>query len=212
MMMTNTLQIEKYLDELFINPKCELNYQTDYELLLAVMMSAQTTDKGVNKVNSILFKKYDTLEKLSLADIDDIKEIIKPIGNYNKKSENIINISKSLISKFNGKVPNTIEELETLKGVGRKTANVILGELFNIPSFPVDTHIIRVSNRLNLVKSKDPLVIENKLKKLFNKNDWIKLHKQLVLFGRYYCKAKNPSCVNCKLKNMCKLMCKVVEK
>ena len=212
MMKKNISQIENYLDELFINPKCELNYQKDYELLLAVMMSAQTTDKGVNKVNKILFTKYDTLEKLANANINDIKEIIKPIGNYNKKSINIINISKDLINKYNSKVPNTHEELETLPGVGRKTANVVLGELFNIPSFPVDTHIIRVSNRLNLVKSNDPLIIENKLKKLFNEENWIKLHKQLVLFGRYYCKAKNPSCLNCKFKKMCKEKCKVEEK
>ena len=208
----NTLIIEKYLDELFPNPKCELNYQKDYELLLAVMMSAQTTDKGVNKVNNILFKKYNTLENLSNANIDNIKKIIKPIGNYNKKSENIINISKILISNYNSKVPSTHEELEKLPGVGRKTANVILGELYNIPSFPVDTHIIRVSNRLNLVKSKDPIIIEKKLMKLFDKNNWIKLHKQLVLFGRYFCKAKNPSCSNCKLKNICQIMCKVREK
>ena len=212
MTKTNTSTIEKYLDELFPNPKCELNYDKDYELLLAVMMSAQTTDKGVNKVNNILFKKYNTLDKLSNANLNDIKEIIKPIGNYNKKSINILNISKDLINKYNSKVPSTHVELETLPGVGRKTANVVLGELFNIPSFPVDTHIIRVSNRLNLVKSKDPIIIEKKLMKLFDKNNWIKLHKQLVLFGRYHCKAKNPSCSNCKLKNICQIKCKVEEK
>ena len=212
MMKTNILQISNYLDELFIDPKCELEYNKDYELLIAVMMSAQTTDKGVNKVNRVLFKKYDSLEKLSNANIEDIKSIIKPIGNYNKKSENIINIAKSLINNFNGIVPKTHEELEKLPGVGRKTANVVLGELYNIPSFPVDTHIIRVSNRLNLVKSKDPIIIEKKLMKLFPKENWIKLHKQLVLFGRYHCKAIKPNCHNCKLNNICKEKCKVLEK
>ena len=204
MMKTNILLIENYLDELFKNPKCELNYHKDYELLIAVMLSAQTTDKGVNKVTNILFNKYNSLEKLANANIEDIKNIIKPIGNYNKKSYNIINIANDLINKFNGIVPKTHKELETLSGVGRKTANVVLGEIYNIPSFAVDTHIIRVSNRLNLVKSKDPLIIENKLKKVFKKENWIKLHKQLVLFGRYNCKAIKPNCNNCKLKDICK--------
>ena len=149
MMKKNTLLIEEYLDELFLNPKCELNYNKDYELLIAVMLSAQTTDKGVNKVTSILFNKYDSLEKLSNANIEDIKEIIKPIGNFNKKSKNIIEIAKILLDKFNGIVPKTHENLEILPGVGRKTANVVLGELYNIPTFPVDTHITRVANRLN---------------------------------------------------------------
>lgn len=203
MMKKNTLLIEEYLDELFLNPKCELNYNKDYELLIAVMLSAQTTDKGVNKVTSILFNKYDSLEKLSNANIEDIKEIIKPIGNFNKKSKNIIEIAKILLDKFNGIVPKTHENLEILPGVGRKTANVVLGELYNIPTFPVDTHITRVANRLNLVKSDDPLIIEKKLQKTFNKENWVKLHKQLVLFGRYHCKAIKPNCNNCKLKDIC---------
>ena len=203
MMKKNTLLIEEYLDELFLNPKCELNYNKDYELLIAVMLSAQTTDKGVNKVTSILFNKYDSLEKLSNANIEDIKEIIKPIGNFNKKSKNIIEIAKILLDKFNGIVPKTHEYLEILPGVGRKTANVVLGELYNIPTFPVDTHITRVANRLNLVKSDDPLIIEKKLQKTFNKENWVKLHKQLVLFGRYHCKAIKPNCNNCKLKDIC---------
>lgn len=204
MMKKNTLQIKRYLDELFENPKCELEYNKDYELLIAVMLSAQTTDKGVNKVTKILFSKYDSLEKLRDANLDDLKDIIRPIGNYNKKANCIKEIAKCLLENFNGIVPHTHEELETLSGVGRKTANVVLGELFNIPSFAVDTHIIRVSNRLNLVKSDSPLEIEDKLKKIFPKDEWTKLHKQLVLFGRYYCKAKNPECLNCKLKNICK--------
>ena len=160
--------------------------------------------KGVNKVTKILFSKYDTLEKLSSANIEDIKSIIKPIGNYNKKSLNVIEISKSLLNNFNGVVPRTHVELESMSGVGRKTANVVLGELFDIPSFAVDTHVIRVSNRLGLVKSKDPILIENKLKKIFLKENWNKLHKQLVLFGRYHCKAIKPNCSNCKLNCICK--------
>ncbi len=203
MMKKNILQINTYLDELYPNPLCELNYNKDYELVLAVMLSAQTTDKGVNKVTNILFSKYNSLEKLRDADIFELKNIIRPIGNFNKKSKNIKEISKSLLENYNGIVPKTHEELETLSGIGRKSANVILGELFNIPSFAVDTHVIRVSNRLNLVSSNDPLIIEQQLMNLFPRKTWNKLHKQFVLFGRYHCKAVKPDCLNCKLKNIC---------
>lgn len=203
MMKKNILLINNYLDELIPNPICELNYQKDYELVIAVMLSAQTTDKGVNKVTSILFQKYNSLEKLASSNIEDIKEIIKPIGNYNKKANNIIEISKILINKYKKQVPKTYEELEILPGIGRKSANVIRSEIYKIPSFAVDTHVIRVTNRLGLVKTKDPVIIEKELEKIFKKRDWIKKHQQLVLFGRYYCKAKNPDCKNCKLINIC---------
>ena len=203
MMKKNILLINNYLDELIPNPICELNYQKDYELVIAVMLSAQTTDKGVNKVTSILFQKYNSLEKLASSNIEDIKEIIKPIGNYNKKANNIIEISKILINKYKKQVPKTYEELEILPGIGRKSANVIRSEIYKIPSFAVDTHVIRVTNRLGLVKTKDPVIIEKELEKIFKKSDWIRKHQQLVLFGRYYCKAKNPNCQNCKLLNIC---------
>ena len=203
MMKKNILLINNYLDELIPNPICELNYQKDYELVIAVMLSAQTTDKGVNKVTSILFQKYNSLEKLASSNIEDIKEIIKPIGNYNKKANNIIEISKILINKYKKQVPKTYEELEILPGIGRKSANVIRSEIYKIPSFAVDTHVIRVTNRLGLVKTKDPVIIEKELEKIFKKRDWIRKHQQLVLFGRYYCKAKNPDCKNCKLINIC---------
>lgn len=202
-MKKNILLINNYLDELIPNPICELNYQKDYELVIAVMLSAQTTDKGVNKVTSILFPKYNSLEKLAGSNIEDIKEIIKPIGNYNKKANNIIEISKILINKYKKQVPKTYEELEILPGIGRKSANVIRSEIYKIPSFAVDTHVIRVTNRLGLVKTKDPVIIEKELEKIFKKSDWIRKHQQLVLFGRYYCKAKNPDCQNCKLMNIC---------
>lgn len=202
MIMMN--EIINYLDELFPNPHCELNYTKDYELLLAVMMSAQTTDKRVNMVTDVLFKKYDSLEKLSNADINDIIEIIKPIGTFNKKASNIINISKSLLSDKNGIVPNDREYLESLDGVGRKTTNVVLANLYNVPCIAVDTHVSRVSKRLGIAKEKDDvLVIEKKLNKKFPKDILCRLHHQLVLFGRYYCKAKNPLCDNCKLKDIC---------
>ncbi len=197
--------IIEYLDELFPNPRCELNYNKDYELLIAVMLSAQTTDKRVNMVTDILFKKYDSLEKLSTANINEIIDIIRPIGTFNKKARNIINISKSLLEEKNGKVPNDRKYLENLSGVGRKTTNVVLSNLYNVPCIAVDTHVSRVSKRLGIAKEKDDvLVIEKKLNKYFPKYKLNRLHHQLVLFGRYYCKAQNPNCENCKLKNKCK--------
>ena len=197
--------IIEYLDYLFPNPKCELNYNKDYELLIAVMLSAQTTDKRVNMVTDILFNKYDTIYKLKDADINDIINIIRPIGTFNKKADNIIKICERLINDTNGVVINDRSYLESLPGVGRKTTNVVLSTLFNEPVIAVDTHVARVSKRLNIAKEKDDVyVIEKKLNKFFSKDKLHRLHHQLVLFGRYYCKAKNPSCSNCKLKDMCK--------
>ena len=198
-------EIIEFLDKLFPNPKCELEYTKDYELLIAVMLSAQTTDKRVNMVTRVLFKKYNSLEELSNANIDDIIDIIKPIGTFNKKASNIISISKSLINEQNGIVPNDREYLESLSGVGRKTTNVVLSNLYDVPCIAVDTHVSRVSKRLGIArKNDDVLTIEKKINKKFPKNKLSRLHHQLVLFGRYYCKAKKPLCDTCKLKNICK--------
>ena len=204
--MTGSMKmIENYLDELFPNPRCELNYTKDYELLLATMLSAQTTDKRVNEVTKILFKKYNTLKALSQADINDVQNIIRPIGTYHKKAQNLIEIAKRLEKDYGGKLPNNREYLETLPGVGRKTANVVLSNIFNVPCIAVDTHVSRVSKRLNLAKEKDDvLAIEKKLTKKFKKEDLCKRHHQLVLFGRYHCLARNPKCENCHLKEICK--------
>ena len=198
-------KIIEYLDLLFPNPRCELNYKKDYELLISVMLSAQTTDKQVNKVTCILYKKYDSLEKLANANIDDIIAIIRPLGNYNKKASNIIEISKRLINDTNGVVINNREYLEGLPGVGRKTVNVVLANLYNEDVIAVDTHVARVSKRLGIAKEKDDvLTIEKKINKKFPKNKLGRLHHQLVLFGRYYCRSINPSCGECKLKDICK--------
>lgn len=204
-MTGSTKMIENYLDELFPNPKCELNYTKDYELLLATMLSAQTTDKRVNSVTAILFKKYPTVKDLANADIIDIQNIIRPIGTFHKKSQNLIEIAKRLDEDYGGKLPNNREYLESLPGVGRKTANVVLSNIFNVPCIAVDTHVSRVSKRLNLAKETDnPLQIEKKLNKKFKKEDLCKRHHQLVLFGRYHCLARNPKCNECKLKEICK--------
>ena len=197
-------EIIDYLDELIPNPKCELNYNKDYELLIATMLSAQTTDKRVNEVTEVLFKKYPNLEALRKSDINDIIKIIKPIGTYNKKAKNIIDIANKLKEK-NDIVPNDREFLESLPGVGRKTTNVVLSNIYNVPCIAVDTHVHRVSIRLGIAKKNDDVyTTEKKLSKKFKDYDLCRLHHQLVLFGRYYCKAINPNCENCKLKNICK--------
>ena len=202
--MKNKIIIE-YLDSLFPNPRCELNYNKDYDLVISVMLSAQTTDKRVNMVTEILYSKYNSLEKLSNAPLEDIINIIRPIGTFNKKAQNIIEISKSLLKDKNGIVPNDREYLESLPGVGRKTTNVVLANLFNETVIAVDTHVSRVSKRLGLAKdSDDVLEIENSLNKKFSSEELGKLHHQLVLFGRYYCKAIKPECSNCKLQSICR--------
>lgn len=204
--MTGSMnRIEDYLDEMFPNPRCELNYSKDYELVLAAMLSAQTTDKRVNMVTSILFTEYPNLKALSEASVDDIVEIIRPIGTFNKKASNVINIAKRLLEDYDGVVPNNREYLETLPGVGRKTTNVVLSNIFNEPCIAVDTHVSRVSIRLGLAKDgDDPFTIEKKLTKKFKKDDLCKRHHQMVLFGRYHCTARNPKCEDCKLKDICK--------
>lgn len=197
--------ILRYLDILYPNPRCELDYHKDYELLIAVMLGAQTTDKRVNMVTKELFSKYDSLDKLAVADIDDIKNIIRSIGNYCKKANAIITISKTLLDKYNGLVPPKRSALEAMPMVGRKTTNVVLSEWFKIPNIAVDTHVERVSKRLGIAKEKDSVLdVESKLKKKVPKDRWSKMHLQLVMFGRYHCTALKPHCDMCELKKICK--------
>ena len=197
--------IEKYLDEIISEPKCELDYFNDYSLLIAIMLSAQTTDKRVNEVTKVLFQKYPTLETLKDADYNDLKEIIHPLGNYTRKAFNVREIAKILCDEYEGKVPSNREILENLPGVGRKTANVFLAEYLNEPTIAVDTHVERVAKRLDLVNEKaNVLTIEKTLMENISKENWGKRHLQLVLFGRYFCKAKKPLCDECQLKKICK--------
>lgn len=201
-------RIFDYLDELFPNPKCELEYSSDFEFLIAVVLSAQTTDKKVNNVTKVLFSKYD-INSLKDASIDDLKNILKPLGMSDKKSLYIKNISRDLIEKYNGVIPNTIEELVKLDGVGRKTANLVLSTLYNKPYFAVDTHVSRVTKRLGLVPdSFNTLQIEKTMYKIVPKDRINRTHHQFVLFGRYYCKSINPMCENCKIKDICNRKCK----
>ena len=204
MMKTNVKPLLDYLDEILPTAKCELLYSKDYELVIAVMLSAQTTDKSVNAVTPILFKKYPTLAALYDAPLEDIEEIIKPIGLYKNKAKNLKGIVKDLVDRFNSVVPSDKEQLMTLPGVGNKTAGVIRAEIFRIPDLPVDTHILRISKRLNLAKKDDePIDVERKLKKIIPEERWIKSHHQLIHFGRYYCMARSPKCENCKISDRC---------
>ena len=198
-------EIYNYLDKLYDNPRCELNYQKDYELLIAVILSAQTTDKSVNKVTSVLFKKYPSIKALSEAPIKELESIIREIGTFHRKAIYIHEITQKLVSDGYDYIPNDRKYLESLPGVGHKSANVFLSNIYNVPALAVDTHVSRVSKRLGLAKEKDDVtIIERKLMKKIPKDKWIKLHHQLVLFGRYHCKAIKPLCDTCEIKNLCK--------
>ena len=197
--------ISSYIDSLFPDVKCELFYSKDYELVIAVMLSAQTTDKAVNNVTKSLFKDYPTLSAIKDAPLEDIEEHIKQLGLFKNKARNIKGIAETLIEEFNGVVPSDKDELQKLPGIGNKSAGVIRCEVFKIPDLPVDTHIIRISNRLGIAKKGDePIDIERKLKKIIPEESWIKSHHQLIHFGRYFCTARNPKCSECKLRNICK--------
>ena len=197
--------ILNYMNDLFPDAHCELNYTKDYELLIAIVLSAQTTDKRVNIVTKVLFSKYKTLEELISANIEDIEEIIRPIGTFKKKSIFIKEIATRLVEEQNGIVPNNRKYLETLSGVGRKTTNVFLSEFYKVPSIAVDTHVERVSKRLGLAKPSATVEeVEESLMKKINKEKWIQTHHQFIFFGRYHCKAINPNCKECQLKDICK--------
>ncbi len=193
------------IDKLFPNAGCELDYRTHFELLIAIVLSAQTTDKRVNIVTKDLFKKYGSASLLAKADFVDVKNLISSIGLANNKAKNIIALSNDIIDKFDGEVPNTFDELISLPGVGRKTANVMLVEAFKIPAIPVDTHVERVSKRLGFAPNNaDVLIVEEKLSKYIDKDKWIKAHHLFIHFGRYFCKASAPSCSVCPLYDKCK--------
>ena len=197
--------IENYLDELMPNPKCEINYTKDYELLIAVMLSAQTTDKRVNEVTEVLWNRYRTLESLKNANIEDLKIILRPLGNFNKKAVYTKGIAETIAHKYKGIMPRTRKKLESLPGVGRKTVNVVFSELNIEPQIAVDTHVERVSKRLELAKPDDDVIsVEKRLRRIFKRINWSKRHLQLVLFGRYKCKAISPDCKNCNLNSICK--------
>ena len=195
-----------YIYEMFKDAKCELNYNTLFQLLIADSLSAQTTDKRVNETTPLLFEKYKEIKDLAYADINEVKQIIKPIGMTNTKAKNIIGIAKDIHEKYNDEVPSDVEKLLTLPGVGIKTVNVMLAEGFKIPAFPVDTHVNRVAKRLKYAYISDDVNdVERKLKKKIPREMWIQMHHSMIFFGRYFCKAVAPRCNECKLKEKCRV-------
>ena len=204
-MMTMIDKLLNYLDELFPNPQCELLYKCDYQLLMAIVLSAQSTDKRVNSVTPIIFSKYKTLSDLKNAKLSDLESIIRPVGSFRKKAYYLKEIARRLVDEFDGVVPVDREVLESFPGVGRKTVNVFLAEFYGFPAIAVDTHVERVSKRLKLAYLKDSVLdVERKLMKKIPKDRWARFHLQMVLFGRYYCKALKPLCKRCPLKEFCR--------
>ena len=185
------------------NPTTELRYRTPYELLVAVVLSAQATDKSVNLASAPLFQKYDTPEKMAKLGVAGVERYIKTIGLYRNKAKNVVELSRLLVEKHGGEVPTTREELEALPGVGRKTANVVLNTAFGQPTMAVDTHIFRVANRTNLAPGKDPREVEDRLVK-FTPPEFLKnAHHWLILHGRYVCIARKPGCPECLIRDLC---------
>lgn len=197
------LFIIEQLESLYPDAHCSLVYQKPYELLIATRLSAQCTDERVNKVTPVLFKKYDSLEKLANADFDDVCQIIHSCGFYRGKAKSIIEMSNTILKDFGGKVPDTIEKLVTLSGVGRKTANLIVGDVYKKPAIIADTHCIRLSNRLGLVDSQNPVIVEKELKAIIPEKYQTKFCHNLVHHGRAVCTARSPKCSECTLSEVC---------
>lgn len=183
--------------------RCYLNYETPWQLLIAVMLSAQCTDARVNIVTKDLFRKYDTLEKFANADLAELEQDIHSTGFYHNKAKNIISCAKDLVEKYGGEVPGTLEELTGLAGVGRKTANVIRGNIYNDPSIVVDTHVKRISKKLGFTGEDDPVKVEFDLMEVIPKDHWILYNIHIITLGRSICTARKPDCGNCFLKDVC---------
>lgn len=205
MIKTKQDRILNTFDEMFPDARCVLNHSNNLELLVAVMLSAQTTDESVNKLTSHLFQKYKTVDDYANASLPELESDLHSIGLYRNKAKNIKAMAVALQARFNGVVPASHDALISLPGVGRKTANVVMAEGFGCPAIAVDTHVERISKRLGFAKPEDTvLTVEKKLMKTIPKNRWIKTHHQMIFFGRYHCKAMSPHCKECPLVDICK--------
>ncbi len=205
MIKTKQDRILNTFDEMFPDARCVLNHSNNLELLVAVMLSAQTTDESVNKLTSHLFQKYKTVDDYANASLSELESDLHSIGLYRNKAKNIKAMAVALQARFNGVVPASHDALISLPGVGRKTANVVMAEGFGYPAIAVDTHVERISKRLGFAKPEDTvLTVEKKLMKTIPKNRWIKTHHQMIFFGRYHCKAMSPHCKECPLVDLCK--------
>lgn len=203
-MKKNLPLVIEEIDKLYDNPKCELVFNSNYELLISVILSAQCTDKRVNQVTSELFKNYNTPYKMITLSQVELEEKIRPCGFFHNKAKHILECSRDLVKKYNGEVPSSKTSLKQLAGVGEKTANVVLSVGFNIPAIAVDTHVFRVSKRIGIANGKDEREVQKDLERNIPKEKWIKFHYSLVLHGRYVCKARNPECEKCKISSVCK--------
>ncbi|MCY7189447.1 endonuclease III [Streptococcus gallolyticus] len=193
------------IGEMYPEARGELEWETPFQLLIAVILSAQTTDKAVNKITPNLWKKYPEIADLANANLEDVEDCLRTIGLYKNKAKNIVKTARAILRDFDGKVPKTHTELESLPGVGRKTANVVLAEVYGIPSIAVDTHVSRIAKRLNIsAPDADVTEIEQDLMKKIPKKDWILTHHRLIFFGRYHCLAKKPKCDICPVQSYCK--------
>ncbi len=197
-------EIQKIFDVVYADAVCSLDYTTEHELLVAVQLSAQCTDARVNMVTPALFERYKSVEEFAEADLEELKQYIKSCGFYHNKAKNIIGSSKQILERHGGRVPGTMEELTALAGVGRKTANLILGDVFSLPSIVVDTHCIRITNRFGLVKEKDPVKIETALRKILDPETSGRFCHQIVYHGRAVCTARKPKCSECPVSHLCK--------
>ena len=205
MIKTKQDRILNTFDEMLPDARCVLNHSNNLELLVAVMLSAQTTDESVNKLTSHLFQKYKTVDDYANASLSELESDLHSIGLYRNKAKNIKAMAVALQARFNGVVPASHDALISLPGVGRKTANVVMAEGFGYPAIAVDTHVERISKRLGFAKPEDTvLTVEKKLMKTIPKNRWIKTHHQMIFFGRYHCKAMSPHCKECPLVDLCK--------
>ena len=198
-------EILNVFDQMYPNAYCELNHTNSLELLIAVMLSAQSTDASVNRLTDKLFQKYHKLDDYLNTPLATLEQDLKQIGLYKNKAKNVKNTCIAIKEKFNGQVPSSQEELESLPGVGRKTANVVLSVWFDVPRIAVDTHVERVSKRLKLAYNKDSVLkVEEKLMRKIPKDKWSKTHHQMIFFGRYHCLARNPKCLECPLQELCR--------
>lgn len=202
-------EIIDILDDMYPDAKCELNYNSTFHLLVATMLSAQSTDKVVNKVTKKLFEKYKEPSDFLKLTAHELEEEIKEIGLYKNKAKNILKTCEKIVFSFNGIVPKSIERLVLLPGVGRKTANVVLSNAFGIPAIAVDTHVFRVSNRIGLVNGKTAQDVEKQLMEMIPEHRWSKTHHVLIWHGRRICYARSPKCGDCRLKNRCEYFVKL---
>lgn len=203
--MDRSIRILNTIEEMYPNAETELNYKNLFELTVAVILSAQSTDISVNKVTEHLFTDYPDLQSLANAELSDVENHLRTIGLYKSKAKNIVLFANQVINNFDGEIPSDVPSLMTLAGIGRKTANVVVSEYFNIPAIAVDTHVERVTKRLKIVReSYNVKQTEERLMRAYPKERWAQAHHSFILFGRYTCKAQNPQCQTCPLQNDCK--------